>query len=188
MQVELFVMTMGRFPSILTWAILFNCLLVGVASASFFGFGADEKGKSGLDFNRGYDVNTVATVSGRVTALPHQGDRDQYVIEVKSGTESVTVSVGPGAFWEKKGIPIQLNDEISAKGSKAQGQDGKSYLLTQKLMNRTTGGQLELRSEKGEPVWSGHGAGRLGQNRSLGGQGFRGGGMMRGGGGGMMRH
>jgi hypothetical protein len=183
---ELFVMTVGRLSSILSWAILFNCLLAGAASASFFGFGADEKGKSGLDFNRGYDVNTVATVSGRVTALPHEGDREQYVIEVKSGSESVNVSVGPGSFWEKKGIPIQLNDEVSAKGSKAQGEDGKAYLLTQKLVNRTTGSQLELRSENGEPVWPGRSAGGMGKERSSGGQGFQGG-MMRSGGG-MMRH
>jgi hypothetical protein len=192
-KMELLFMTMGRLSSILTLAMLFNCLLVGAASADFFGFGSDEKGKSGLDFNRGYDINTVATVSGRVTALPYQGDSEQYVIEIKSGSELVNVSVGPGSYWEKKGIPMRLNDEISAKGSKAQGQDGKAYLLAQKLVNRTTGNQLELRSEKGEPVWSGRSAVGMGRGRFSEGQRFQGGGMMRGGGGmiggsgGMMR-
>ena len=184
------VMTIGRLSTMLVLAMLYNCLQVGAASAGFLGFGSDEKGKSGLDFRRGYDLNTVATVSGRVTALPHRGDSEQYVIEIKNGSESVNVTVGPGSYWEKKGIPVQLNDEISAKGSKAQGQDGKAYLLAQKLVNRTTGSQLELRSEKGEPVWSGRNTTGLGQGR--GGR-FQGGGMMRGGGGmmggagGMMR-
>ena len=179
-------MTMGRLSSILTLAMLFNCLLLGQASAGFFGFGSDEQGKSGPDFNGGYDVNTVATVSGRVTALPHRGESEQYVVEIKDGSESVHLSVGPGSYWEKKGIPIRLNDEISAKGSKAQGQDGKAYLLTGKLVNRTTGSQLELRSEKGEPVWSGRRAAGMGLERASGGQRLPGGGMMRGGSGGMM--
>lgn len=179
-------MTRGGVSSILTLAMLLNCLLVGAASAGFFGFGADEKGKSGLDFNRGYDINTVATVSGRVTALPHQGDGEQYVIEIKCGSESVNVSVGPGSYWKKMGIPIRLNDEISAKGSMAQGEDGKAYLLAQKLVNRSTDSQLELRSEKGAPVWPGRGAAGMGQWRSEG-QRFQGGGSIMGGSG-FMRH
>lgn len=177
-------MTMGCFKKILPWALLLICLFTGTASASFFGFGSDDKGKSGLDFNRGYDINTVATVSGRVTSLPHEGDRGQFLLEIRAGSESVNVSLGPGSFWEKKGIQVRLNDEITAKGSKAQGEDGKSYLLTQKLVNRTTGAQIELRSERGDPAWLGRG---LGQERSSGGMMFQGGGMMRSGGG-MMRH
>ena len=174
-------MTVGRLSTILILAVLFNCLVLSPASAGFFGFGSSEKGKSGLDFSRGYDVNTVATVSGRVTSLPGQAENEHYVIQVETGSESVNVSVGPGSFWEKKGVPVRLNDEISAKGSRAQGQDGKTYLLTQKLVNRTTGSQVELRSERGEPVWSGRNAG-VGQMRSSEGQRFQGGGFMRGGG------
>lgn len=183
-------MTKGRLLSTLIWALLFNCLVLSQASAGFFGFGSDEKGKSGLDFNRGYDVNTVGTVSGRVTALPRAVENEHYLIEIDSGSGAVNVSVGPGSFWQKKGIPIRLNDEISAKGARAQGQDGKTYLLTQKLVNRTTGNELGLRSESGEPVWSGKNAGGAGM-RSQDGQRFQGGGFMRGGGmmggGGMMR-
>lgn len=178
-------MTVNRLSSILALVLALNGLLPGAASAGFFGFGSDEKGKSGLDFNRGYDINTVTTLSGRVVSSPHPGDREQYLIEVKSGSELVNVSVGPGSFWEKKGIPVRINDEISAKGSKAQGEDGKTYLLTQRLVNRTTGSQLELRGERGEPVWSGRSAAGIGLGQSSMGHMFRGGGFM---GGGMMRH
>lgn len=190
--VKMELVVMRRFSSILILAVLANCLILGPASAGFFGFGSDDKGKSGLDFSRGYDLNTVGTVSGRVTAAPRLAENEHYVIEIYDGSGSVNVSVGPGSFWEKKGIPVRLNDEISAKGARAQGQDGKAYLLTQKLVNRTTGSQLELRSEKGEPVWSGRSAAGVGQMRLHEGQRFQGGGFMRGGGGmmgsgGMMR-
>ena len=175
-------MTAGRFASNIALAWLLNCLLLGSASAGFLGFGSDDRGKSGLDFSRGYDVNTVGTVSGRVTALPHQTDNEHYLLVVETGSESINVTVGPGSFWGKKGIPIRLQDEVTAKGARAQGKDGKSYLLTQKLVNLTTGDQLELRSAGGEPVWSGRNAGGVGQMRSSDGQRFQSGGFMRGGG------
>lgn len=177
---------MSRVISTLFLALMINTVITGAAFAGFLGFGSDDKGKSGLDFNKGYDINTVATVSGRAASPPREGDRGQLFLEVRSGNGPVEVSLGPGSFWEKKGIPIRPNDEITVKGSKAQGQDGKTYLLTQKLVNKTTGSELELRSEKGDPVWSGRGSAGAGQGRFGGGM-FQGGGMMRGGGG-MMRH
>ncbi|WP_239027018.1 DNA-binding protein [Geomonas oryzisoli] len=175
-------------------ALLLNGVWVGEASAGFLGFGSDDKGKSGLDFNRGYDLNTVGSVSGRVTAAPHQVENEQYIVEVQTASGAVSLSVGPGAYWQKRGIAVRINDEISAKGARAQGRDGKDYLLTQKLVNRTTGAAVELRSESGEPAWSVKGAGsgaRAQDNRfgAGGGSGF-GGGFMRGGGmmgGGMRR-
>ena len=180
---------MKRFPLILILAVLLNCQLLGQANAGFFGFGSEDKGKSGLDFSKGYDLNTVGTLSGRVTTLPRLAENEQYVIEIESGSETVNLSVGPESFWEKKGIPVKVNDEITAKGSRAQGRDGKTYLLTQKLVNRSTGKQLEIRSDRGEPAWAGRSAAGAAQMRS--GMGFQGGGFMRGGGmmggGGMMR-
>jgi hypothetical protein len=159
---------MGRLLQILAGAVIFNAVVSGSAFAGFFGFGSDDKGKSGLDFNRGYDVNTVATVSGRVVSLPRAGGSEQYLIGIRSGSENVNVSVGPASYWEKKGIPVRINDEISARGAKAQGEDGKTYLLTQKLVNRSTGAQLELRSESGKPAWSGANGAGMSEQRSSG--------------------
>lgn len=159
----------------------------GNASAGFLGFGSDEKGKTGLDFNRGYDINTVGIISGHVVSLPRAVESEQYAFEIQTGTGPVNVTVGPGSFWQKSGIAVRINDEVSAKGAKAQGQDGKEYLLTQKLVNRTTGTTVELRSENGAPVWSGKNSASSGfrsQNGRFGGGSMRGGGMM---GGGMMR-
>ncbi|MBJ6750243.1 DNA-binding protein [Geomonas anaerohicana] len=175
-------------------AVLLNGLWLGNASAGFLGFGSDDKGKSGLDFNRGYDLNTVGNVSGRVSAAPHQVENEQFIVEVQTASGTVNLSVGPGTYWQKKGIAVRVNDEISAKGARAQGQDGKNYLLTQKLVNKTTGAAVELRSDSGDPVWAmkGTGAGMRSQDGRFGagGSGGFGGGFMRGGGmmgGGMRR-
>lgn len=179
----------GRLISIAIAALLLNGLWLGSASAGFLGFGSGESGKSGLDFSRGYDLNTVGNVIGRVSSLPHQVGNEQYIFEMQSGSGAVNVSVGPGSFWQKSGIALRMNDEISAKGARAQGQDGKTYLLAQKLVNRNTGASLELRSESGEPVWSGKANAGSGM-RLQGAQRFQGNGFMRGGGmmgGGMMR-
>ena len=176
-------MRSGRFLLHIVLLAAITCLLSSTASA-WFGFGSDDTGKSGLDLNRGYDVNTVTTITGRVVSSHRSVDQGTF-IEINSGGEIFNLYVGPGAYWDKNGIKVQATDEISAKGSKAQGKDGKSYLLTQKFVNRTTGAQVELRNETGQPGWLSTGTA---STRSSGGQGSPGGGMMRGnGGGGMMR-
>lgn len=177
-------MKAGHFSQICMKAIFINCLLLSTAFAGFFG--SDDKGKSGLDFTSGYDINTVSTVSGKAISLPHSVEKENVIVEIKSGNETFNLCVGSGSFWEKKGIAINLNDDLTVKGSKAQGKDGKSYILAQKLVNRTTGAQVELRSEKGEPTWSGRGTSSMRSESPVGGMRNHGGGIMRGGGG-MMR-
>ena len=177
-------MTKGRFFSITALAISLNCLAIGTAFAGF-GFGGDDPGKSGLDFTKGYDVNTVTTVSGRVASLPAAGENGQVFAEVRTGGETVNLSLGSKSYWDKKGIPLRLNDDVTAKGSTAQGKDGKSYLLVQKLTNKTAASQVVLRNERGGPPWMGKNASGMMSNGPTDGMGA-GGGMMKGGG--MMRH
>jgi hypothetical protein len=179
------VIATGRFFSIIIFAIILDCLLIGSVFAGFFG--SDDVGKSGLDFTSGYDINTVTTMSGQVVSLPHPGEKDNIIVEIKSGNQTVNIAVGPGSYWEKKGIAINLNDNISVKGSKAQGQDGKSYVLAQKLVNKTTGAQVDLRNDKGEPTWSGRNTSSTRMESPAGGMRNQGGGGMMRGGGGMMR-
>jgi hypothetical protein len=150
-------------------------------------FAGDMSGKSGLDLDRGYDVNTVATITGKVSTTPYSGDREMTIVDMNNSSEKVHLAVGPASYWETHGIKLGLNDDIIAKGSKSQGKDGKLYLLVRKLENRTTGSQIELRTEKGEAVWNGAMIRPDTRERPSGGQMQRGGGMMRGGGGGMMR-
>lgn len=177
----------GRYIFLILAAFWAVSLIPESAHAGFgFGFGSDNWGKSGLDLNRGYDINTVTTVSGKVTALPRFIEKEQVIIEIKNGSDIVNVSVGPDSFWGANGIPVNLDDDLSAKGSLAQGKDGKTYLMAQKLTNRTTGSQVELRSERGISAWSGGANSMRSGVRSGSGMRNSGGGMMRGGGG-MMR-
>ncbi|MSN27400.1 MAG: DNA-binding protein [Geobacter sp.] len=178
-------MTLGRFSLICIRAIFLNIFLLGTAFAGFFG--SDDKGKSGLDFATGYDINTVSTMSGRVLSSPHSGEKENILVEIKSGNETLNISIGPGPYWEKKGIAINVNDDLTVKGSKAQGQDGKTYVLAQKLVNKTSGAQVDLRNEKGDPVWTVRNSGNMRMESPAGGMRNQGGGMMRIGGGGMMR-
>lgn len=174
-----------RFFSIVMLAIIMYCLLIGPAFAGFgFSFGGDEAGKSGLDFTKGYDVNTVTTVTGHVASSPQTGEKEHVFVEVKAGSETISLNLGPKSFWQNKEIPLHPNDNITAKGSKAQGKDGKTYLMVQKLTNKTTGSQVALRNDQGKAAWSGWNSGGMMQGGGM----TQGGGMMRGGGGGMMRH
>ena len=174
-------MRLNVFSLLIVLTITVGCLPTGTA------FAGDASGKSGLDLDRGYDINTVATISGKVTATPHVADREIVIVEISSGTETVHLSVGLSSYWEKHGIQLHLNDDIIAKGAKAQGKDGKIYLLVRKLENRTAGSRIEMRNEQGEAVWNGAHMSPAMNERPSGGQRHQGGGMMRGGGG-MMRH
>ncbi len=179
-------MKSGRFSRIILCAIASFCLQQGTAFA-LFGFGSSEEGKSGLDFTKGYDINTVTTIRGRVVSLPQPKEHEPTIIEISTGKEKLHVYVGPATFWEKKGIPVRLNDELSVKGSKAQGRDGKVYLLTQSLTNRTTGTKLDLRNDRGEPAWSRGSEHSMHNEHETGGMHHDGHEMMRGGGGMMHR-
>ncbi|BDV41153.1 hypothetical protein GURASL_00760 [Geotalea uraniireducens] len=181
-------MKAGRFVLLLLTALLLHCLTAGSAAA--FGFGSGEE-TSGLDFNHGYDVNTVATVSGRAVSVPGVGEQDNLVVAVGSEGRVVRLALGPERYWKKAGIVISPDDELIARGSKAQGQDGKWYLITQRLTNRTTGAQVELRDGRGNPRWESgsantdHAADRQSESGWMRGGSMRSGRMMRGGG--MMR-
>ncbi|MSM39416.1 MAG: DNA-binding protein [Geobacter sp.] len=170
-------MNKGRFSPIIPLAVFLNCLFAATAFAGF-GFGSDDVGKSGLDFNRGYDINTVTTVSGRVVSAPRTNGNEHVFVEVRTDGEIISLSLGPKYSWVKKEFPLHPNDEIAARGSKAQGEDGKSYLMVQKLTNLTTGARMVVRNERGEPGWSARTAGSMMSNGPRGGM-MWGGGMMR---------
>lgn len=181
-------MMLRRVVIFFIFGMLWQCLSAAVSFAGFgFGFGGTDAEKSGLDFARGYDPETVTTVTGRVVVTPHSGEGGGTFIDVQAGGELVMLHVGPASYWEKNGIPVRLNDEISAKGSKAQGRDGKSYLITRELTNKTAGASVEVRGDRGEPLWGSRSMGGASSERSGGSMGGRSGGM-RFRGGMMMRH
>ncbi|HEX9079091.1 MAG TPA: hypothetical protein VF795_05850 [Desulfuromonadaceae bacterium] len=146
-------MNSRRFIAIVAMLIILPLCGRNRAEA-FLGFGEGHGGdQSGLDLNRGYDVNTVTTVAGKVLATLRAGERRHVIIAVRAPAETINICVGPSSYWDKNGIQLHPGDEISAKGSRAQGKDGKIYLLAQRLADRTTGAQVILRNEAGQPRW-----------------------------------
>lgn len=175
-------MKTGRFFLILASAMLVDCLMLGTAFAGF-GFGGDSSGKSGLDFTGGYDLNTVTSVSGKVSTPPRTGEQDHTIIEISTPDGKTYLDAGPASFWRKSGINVHENDDVSAKGSLAQGRNGRVYLLTQKLTDLTTGDRLEVRGTRGDPLWlegTRNGINRGGFTGGMGHGGFGGMGMGRG--------
>lgn len=110
-------------------------------------------GHSGLDLVQGYDRNTVVTVAGRVTVSPDQS-ADPVVFELAAGSERIVVVMGPRWYLQDDSLDWKAGEAISVRGSKAQGRDGRSYLLAQ-WVKSASGGLLVLRNETGRPGWSG---------------------------------
>lgn len=117
-------------------------------------FGNDAgSGRSGLDLAQGYDRNTVVTVSGRVTVSPDQA-ADPVTFELASGAERFVVVMGPRWYLQDDTLDWKSGEAVSVRGSKAQGRDGRTYLLAQWVKSSSVG-MLVLRNETGRPGWSG---------------------------------
>lgn len=151
--------------------LLFTVMFLFVAHLScvtnapaFWGFGEDASAeKSGLDFDRGYDRNTETTVKGTVTSLETESGSGPVLIAVRqTGGDVVHVVAAPQWFWSDRGIDVKPNDSLEATGSKAQGKDGKIYLISRVITNHTDKETVTLRDEAGRPEWRGGSRGRHG--------------------------
>jgi hypothetical protein len=146
---------MGRFRLLF---FLFAAAIVVVMlqrpAEAFWGFGSGgEGGTSGLDLVQGYDRNTVVTISGRVATSP-DSSADPVTIELVAGSERFVVVLGPRWYLQDDHLDWRIGDTVTVRGSKAQGRDGRSYLLAQ-WISSPSGNPLVLRNETGRPAWSG---------------------------------
>lgn len=140
-------------PLICIAAVMVLILLQSPANA-FWGFGGSkESGASGLDLVQGYDRNTVVTATGHV-AVPPDASADPVTIDLVAGSERFVVVLGPRWYLQDDHLDWKAGDSVTVRGSKAQGKDGRSYLLAQ-WISSPSGGQLVLRNEAGRPAWSG---------------------------------
>ncbi len=167
-------MKSGRFFTFSLILLIISCSHTA-STLAFWGFGEDQ-GKSGLDFEKGYDLNTVTTIRGKVISIDAGEDREPVTIIVQQGAGRIHVIAAPGWFWSDRGISIRPNDEILVSGAKAQGKDGNMYIISREITNLSTGKAVTLRTENGRPAWKG--GGRTGQRG--GGMPHRFGGGMRG--------
>jgi len=138
---------------------------------AFWGFDSgSESGASGLDLVQGYDRNTVVMITGRVAAAPDSA-ADPVTVEIRVESERFVVVLGPRWYLQDDTLNWKNGDTITVRGSKAQGRDGRSYLLAQQISS-VSGEKLVLRNEAGRPGWTG---GFKGGQQGVAGQQQRGG-------------
>ncbi|MHB8909713.1 MAG: DNA-binding protein [Syntrophales bacterium] len=150
-------------------------LLPGGTANAFWGFGdPGQQDKSGLDLERGYDRNTVVKISGPVAVPPRPFDGGLMTFDIALPGEQIVVVLGPAWYLQDDNLDWKIGEQVTVRGSLAQGKDGRTYLLSQQI-STPDGATIELRSDNGTPSWSG---GRRGgqQGGGSGGQHQRGGG------------
>jgi hypothetical protein len=164
------------YPLIVAAALL---LLSGGTAEAFWGFGdSRQQDKSGLDLEQGYDRNTVVKISGPVAVPPRSIAGGLMALEMSLQGEQVVVVLGPAWYLQDDNLDWKIGDQVTVRGSLAQGKDGRTYLLSQRIS--TPGGvTIEMRGENGRPSWSGglrggpQGGGSGGQIQRGGGAGGR---------------
>jgi len=124
-----------------------------VAAHAFWGIGEDNK--SGLNLETGYDTNTVTTVTGHIVSVQTDDGNGNARLELESGGVRIVAMLGQQRYWADKGIDLRIGDNVTVRGSKAQGKDGVVYIIVQKITDTTRNTEVSLRNEAGRPAWSG---------------------------------
>lgn len=123
-----------------------------VAAVAFWGNDGDKQ--SGLNLETGYDANTVTSMTGRVVSMQAGDDRRNAQLELESSGTRAVVVLAPHSYWAENGIALKAGDDVSVRGSKAQGKDGVVYVLAQKITDTSKKVSVSLRNESGRPVWA----------------------------------
>lgn len=139
----------GPYPPLI---ILLLTLLCPVPAMAFWGL--DDREQPALNLESGYDVNTVTTVSGRILSVHTGQTRRNVQLEIDTGKERMVVILGPQRYLEEQGGLPREGDEISVRGSKAQGRDGRLYILAREFTDTRTEMTMTLRDQGGFPRWA----------------------------------
>ena len=137
-----------------TTYLLTALLLLFPVAAHAFWWSSDD-GNSGLNLESGYDANTVTTMTGRIISVQVGDEHHNAQLELESGGTRVVAVLGPQRYWAEKGFLLKVGDDITVRGSKAQGKDGTVYMLVQKITDTSLGTDVTLRNETGRPTWTG---------------------------------
>jgi hypothetical protein len=111
---------------------------------------------AGGQYGRLYDANTVETVSGEVTAVeqmtPFKDMGNGVHLTLKTGTESISVHLGPAWYVERQDTEIAAGDKIEVKGSRIT-YEGKPAIIAAEIHKGDE--VLMLRDANGIPAWAG---------------------------------
>lgn len=133
--------------------ITLSLFVVSNASA-FLGFGdSSKKNKSGLDLVQGYDRNTVVKITGTVAVEPQLVFNDLITFELDNSGERIVVVLGPQWYFSDDKLEYKVGDNVTVRGSIAQGKDGRTYLISQQITT-PEGKTIILREETGKPLWT----------------------------------
>ena len=110
----------------------------------------------GTSYSRLYDPKTVETVEGEVVSVenitPMKGMYSGVHLMVKTGTETISVHLGPGWYMENQDLKVEPKDKVQIKGSRIT-YEGKPALIAAEIKKGED--TLRLRDDTGFPVWSG---------------------------------
>jgi hypothetical protein len=130
-------------------------LVLGGSADAFLGFGnTGESDRSGLDLEKGYDRNTVVNIGGSVAVPPRPLAGGLIAFDLSTPGDRIVVVLGPAWYLQDDNLDWKVGDQVTVRGSLAQGKDGRTYLLSQRI-STPDGTTIELRGESGRPSWSG---------------------------------
>jgi len=104
---------------------------------------------------RKYNPATEITISGVVDdVVQNQGKRGRTGTHVtlKSGSDVMTVHLGPSAFLDNNNFTVNKGDKVRVTGSKVQ-LGGKDVVIAREIKKADQ--VLTLRDEQGLPKWRG---------------------------------
>ena len=107
-------------------------------------------------FVRLFDSNRVVSVSGTVTRVetfsPRRGMSVGIRAEVDTGTNKVTVHLGPRWYVQRQDVAIKAKQQVEVAGSDVI-IEGHPVLVATRV--KTDAGMLYLRDANGVPTWAG---------------------------------
>jgi hypothetical protein len=113
----------------------------------------DVWGKKG-QYGRMFDPKTVESLSGEVAAVgkfTSSGRSEGLRFTLKTDKGPIEVILGPGWYVEKQNFSIELQDQVTVKGSRVAVEGKPTIIATEVIKGGKT---LKLRDANGMPVWA----------------------------------
>lgn len=155
----------------LGWIILVGALAVPLAVAAQAGpgfgsggcpgcgnMGGPGAGMMGGPGARAFDPKAVTTIQGEIQDVQRiaRGRHEGIHLTVATGSEKVTVHLGPGFYVDTQTLKLAKGDTVEVKGARTTFH-GQPVIIAQEV--RRNDQVLALRDANGIPLWRGQGMG-----------------------------
>ncbi|MBF0318510.1 MAG: DNA-binding protein [Nitrospirae bacterium] len=116
----------------------------------------------GGPYQRMYDPQTVATVTGTVEAVETftsmRGMSVGVHLTLKTADGTISAHLGPAWYIERQDVKLEKGDAVEVKGSKITFDSNPAIIAAEVKKGDEV---LKLRDENGIPNWAGSGMGRM---------------------------